>query len=247
MTTTNSINNTIKNNDYLVNLDTAGSASTSSVNHSDNTNTGSHAELRMETGGTSGGDPSIYFNVPSGADYSFGIDNSTTADDLVMTDSTSPSTANNIFRLYANGNRRLEKTPCVSFINTTASNVTGDGTTYTVSATTTYFDQNSDFNGTTTFTAPVTGKFLFSYGMSSLNWTNQTAQFGAIVTSNQTYNSMYYGFGEYGTSEQMNFNMAILADMDASDTATFQYTVSGGDKIIDLRTNFSPITILLAV
>ena len=234
MTTNNSINNTVTNNDFDVNLDTAGSSSVSSVVHSDNTNTVSHAELRLEVGGTSGGDPNIYFNIPSGSDYSLGIDNTVT-DDLVITDSTSPSTGNNIFRLYSDGNRRLEKNPAFYAENLSgASNVTGDGTVYTIVANNENFDQNNDFNGTTTFTAPVTGKYWFCLGFGTGPWGAQTGSQTQFVTSNQTYNSMVHGNITNGATDTLICSTEIFADMDALDTCTFTVAVSGSTKTISM-------------
>lgn len=55
-----------------------GSARDLIVNNTDNTNTSSHSRFLAQAGGTSGGDPYIRFNVPSGTipDWSVGSDNS---------------------------------------------------------------------------------------------------------------------------------------------------------------------------
>lgn len=231
MSSQNSINNTVKNNDFVVNLDAAGSSSISSVIHSDNTNSASHAELRCETGGASGGDPNIYFNIPSGSDYSLGIDNST-SDAFTITDGTTPSSGNNFFRLYATGNRRLEKTPAFfACRTTTASNVTGDGTTYTLVTEQTNFDQNSDYDNTSTFTAPVTGKYFLRLGNDTRSWGAQTDSVSQIVTSNQTYNFLYHGNIANNITNIFE-EAAVLTDMDAGDTYHITTKVSGGTKTI---------------
>mgnify|MGYP003632750017 CR=1 FL=1 len=55
---------------------TAGTRLSAYVNHTDNTNTGSHASLFAEVGGTSGGDPCSLYSIPGGTSWSAGVDNS---------------------------------------------------------------------------------------------------------------------------------------------------------------------------
>ena len=75
MVSQNAIGNTIADNDFSVNRATAGTTVKSSVNHSDNSNTASHASLEAISGGANGGDP--YIHLGTGVtEYSFGIDNS---------------------------------------------------------------------------------------------------------------------------------------------------------------------------
>ena len=229
MTTNNNINNTITNNDFDVKLATAGTSSTTEVAHSDNTNTGSNAELLVEVAGTSGGDPNIYFNIPSGSDYSLGIDNTVT-DDLVITDSTSPSSGNNFFRLYSDGNRRLEKTPAFIARRTTVSAAqTGDGTTYTIVTEQTDLDQNDDYNDSTTFTAPVAGKYFIKISFNTRSWATQTDSVAQMVTSNQTYNVLYHGNVKTGNDTNIE-EATVLTDFDSGDTFTVTVTISGGVK-----------------
>ena len=90
MVSQNSINNTVQDNDFSVNRATAGTTVESSVEHSDDTNTASHAKFLAEVGGTSGGDPHVNVNIPATQDYSLGIDN-TDADNLKITDGADPS------------------------------------------------------------------------------------------------------------------------------------------------------------
>lgn len=91
MVTQNSINNTVADNDFSVNRSTAGTIVESSVKHSDNTNAASNAEQLIQTGGSSGGDPYIRFNISAVQDFSIGIDNSV-GDDLKIGPNADPST-----------------------------------------------------------------------------------------------------------------------------------------------------------
>ena len=94
------------------------------------------------------------------------------------------------------------------------------------------FDQNADFNTTThTFTAPVTGKYLFAacVGLKAIPLNCQWI-FMRILTSNQGYNmSEETAKWDADTSNGFTtgFASSVLADMDAGDTAKvdiYQYT-----------------------
>jgi hypothetical protein len=62
--------------------------------NSDNTSGTSNAFVQAVVGGTSGGDPVIQTSISGGDTYSFGIDNSTTNDDFVISKSTTIGTGN---------------------------------------------------------------------------------------------------------------------------------------------------------
>ena len=121
-------------------------------------------------------------------------------------------------------------------------NVTGAGTTVTVNFTSEIFDQNSDYDGTNTFTAPVTGRYI-------LIWSMQMDQLDALATAGVmflvTSNRQYNGFrGNYGAlrnaSDSIAVSQSTFADMDASDTAFVRLAVSnmGGDTV-DTGASFS--------
>lgn len=109
-----------------------------------------------------------------------------------------------------------------------ASNVTGNGTSYTLGTTvdlTESFDQNSDFDATTgTFTAPVTGKYCLSMSAYINGTTIATAFIAQIATSNQTFTTQII---RSAVSADQNAPLTIFCDMDASDTATFIVASSG--------------------
>lgn len=116
--------------------------------------------------------------------------------------------------------------------------VTGDGTGYTVVYGTEKFDQDNNFDGTSTFTAPVTGKYLLSFTvfLQQIGVAHTSGSL-SIVTSNNTFTG---GFGSPAVnadaSGQLSLTVTTLADMDASDTATTQVTVSGSTKTVDVTT-----------
>jgi len=113
----------------------------------------------------------------------------------------------------------------------TRTNVTGDGTAYTLALDTEIFDQGGNF-ASNTFTAPVTGRYILSistyvFGQSALSDANLK-----IVTSNRTYYAEQFG-NTFGT-QGITFKGLVLADMDANDTVTCVVTMSGGTKVADV-------------
>lgn len=238
MTTNNAINNTVQNNDFSVNRSLAGTDVVSSVIHSDNTNTASNANLLAQTGGGSGGDPFIRFDIPSGQDYSIGIDNSD-SDSLKIQDDANPSTGNTLWKMTSAGERTMPLQPAFYAYNSAAqTNVTGTGVTYTVHFDSTVYDQNSDFNtGTYTFIAPVTGKYLLIASLKLEDVAaDETNVAIAIVTTNRSYRGSQFSPAAGKTSANIIVVTAnAIADMAASHSATVTiYAANGAGATIDL-------------
>jgi hypothetical protein len=121
----------------------------------------------------------------------------------------------------------------LAYLANTVNNITGDGTAYTVTYDTEVFDQNGDFNGTTTFTAPVTGKYQLSANLyyAGLAATNATSP--RIDTSNR---NLYLQRAKSGViNDGGNYSVigSFLIDMDAGDTAIVVMTAAGGTKVVD--------------
>ena len=241
MVSQNSINNTVSNADFSVNKSVAGSAVIASVNQTDNTNTSSNAELRVETGGTAGGDPFLRLNVSSGQDYSFGIDNSATLDPLKITDDADPSTGNILWQMDTNGIRSAPRQCAFSaYLATDDTNVTGNGTAYTLGTNTgltEIFDRGNVFTSGTTFTAPVTGKYSLIASVSLINIASGNNNLAFLVTSNRTYQLE----GNAASTEKSSTGayttcLKMLADLDISDTATVSINLTGvGGDTSDLE------------
>lgn len=115
-------------------------------------------------------------------------------------------------------------------------NVTGAGATYTVQFPNEVYDQNNNFNGTSTFNAPVTGKyylqvFLFLQGVTS----SHTSAFVRIDTSNRNYIVAFCDAGSLVDNfGQVTLMGSCVADMDASDTAIFRVRVANGAAVINI-------------
>jgi hypothetical protein len=126
-------------------------------------------------------------------------------------------------------------------------NVTGDGTAYTFTYTTELFDQNADFDGTSTFTAPVTGRYFVSVRAQwdSLTSSN-TAANHALISSNRTYSAIYQDAGATQVGGSLRVAYSMFVDMDASDTFTTTGGVSGTTAVVDVGGQATP-TVQLSV
>jgi len=111
-------------------------------------------------------------------------------------------------------------------------NVTGDGTVATIDFDTEVYDQNADFNGTTTFTSPVDGRYFISSelyaGSFAANHTGHTM----VSSSNRDYKLNSMRFIDCTSNGQISLYLASFIDMDAADVVTIELVVSGGAKAI---------------
>lgn len=121
------------------------------------------------------------------------------------------------------------------------SNVTGDNTLYTVVFGSEAFDQGGNFDGVS-YTAPVTGKHLLIARLEVGGITaNHLEAHSSIVTSNRTYRLDYIEAKSIDVSGILGgFGGSVIADMDASDTATVTIQVTQTDKTVDIRGGTSP-------
>jgi hypothetical protein len=212
---------------------TAATNRTLTISNTDDTDSGSSATLQLTTGGASAGDPAVKFTVTGTTNYSLGIDNSD-SDKLKISNSTALGTTDS-WVMTTSGERTMPLQPATLLDNTSTSNVTGDGTVYTISGTEIY-DQNSDFSSTT-WTAPVSGKYLFCSLISHVT-TNTSGADEFILSLVTTSRSYYFGIKPgrgrianfYGVNTALSSPAAVLVDMDAGDTAYATLQGSGGSK-----------------
>ena len=127
-----------------------------------------------------------------------------------------------------------------AYPNAIIANVTGDGTIYNIVYNVELFDQNGDFNlGTSTFTAPVTGKYYFSFS-TPVTGVGATHTFilSQLVTSSQIYTSNYMSPATPGgAGSAVNTFMSSASwcvSMTAGDTAFCRLLVAGGAKVVGL-------------
>ncbi|HCR19358.1 MAG TPA: hypothetical protein DIU35_17920 [Candidatus Latescibacteria bacterium] len=138
---------------------------------------------------------------------------------------------------------RVTKPTNVSFsltmASTAPSNVTGDGTQYTVVWNSEVYDTGSNCSSGV-FTAPVAGRYLLSancqvYGWSGAGATDFTI---TIATSNRNYNGYTLGDISEGASNGGHC-ISVVADMDADDTAHVILYGGGGSKTLSM--NYSAV------
>ena len=103
------------------------------------------------------------------------------------------------------------------------------------------FDQNSDFDTSNyTFTAPVTGRYQLQF-TGRFNDIDKAGNWVRVelVTSNRYYQGTLIDPGVFGFDPEYwsTFTIAVLADMDAGDTAFLQWGQSGGAAQADLDTD----------
>ena len=122
----------------------------------------------------------------------------------------------------------------------TQNNHSGDGTVYTITYATEIFDTGSDFDGTSTFTAPETGQYLVSVrhspgGLLSGHTENDLN----IVASNRTFShySNPYAMSHSAIGDYATLVSTTLVDMDASDTLTVTTDTAGSTKVVDIAAN----------
>ena len=115
-------------------------------------------------------------------------------------------------------------------------------TATTIDFETEVFDQGANFSSNT-FTAPVTGRYLFACMVYTRNLDIGTNYYQLqLVTSNRTYTA---GLGTSGYDADMlyfPFSVSILADMDFDDTAVLKMDVGSGGAnqlIVESQTYFS--------
>lgn len=220
---------------------TAGVNRTLTISNTDNTNSASAATLLLSVGGGSTtGDPSCTHVVSGISNYRVGPDNTVTSPSVDPFIISSNSNALNTF--YKTGeNVRPLQPAFLATLSATGSNVTGDGTEYTIAANSEVFDVSGDYDTSTyTFTAPVTGKYFFclEVRVGSLSDTF-TSGYARITTSNHVFKGNIADYGDENSAGQLQRGFQTVADMDASDTCTFTLTISGGTKILDITANIS--------
>jgi len=154
--------------------------------------------------------------------------------DIATTGGTFRIYDDNTERMRIDANGHITKPTQSAFNVQMSTNSAQSGSGIQPSFGTEHFDQNADFSGTT-FTAPVTGKYYLStivYGYYLDN--GASYYYLALTTSNRQYvkylytsafdeDMIYYGWG-----------IDVLADMDASDTATVFLGQVNGHSITQL-------------
>lgn len=220
-------------NDFTFTKSTSGATTTLTVSETSNT-ASSSAVILAQVAGSTAADSVYQATISGGQAWSWGLDNSD-SDSFVIAASSALGTTN-VMRVATTGEINYPLQSAFLAGSTLQSSVTGDGTTYTITYTSEIFDQNSDFDGTSTFTAPVTGRYQLSCNLCLGGLTaSHTNGICLISTSNRDYNVFTCAYGTIRNSgNAIRALGSILADMDAADTCTITIQVSGGTKVVNV-------------
>tara|TARA_A100001515_G_C4492057_1_gene183656 strand:+ start:42 stop:671 length:630 start_codon:yes stop_codon:yes gene_type:complete len=166
-------------------------------------------------------------------DFHIGLDDS--ADSLIIGKGSALGTTSNI---VIDENGHVTKPLQPAFAAKPASNqsdINAVDAYVTILFGTEIFDQNGDFAPSPygIFTAPVTGKYQLQVNLyvSDFDASADYLQLD-IVTSNRNYSALW----ETGSEDTyLTMNVVVLADMDASDTASVRIYQGGGGAQVDVR------------
>ena len=130
-------------------------------------------------------------------------------------------------------------------VGATVTNVTGDGTQYTIAFGAEEWDSNADFNtGTYTFTAPVAGRYLFTAGIAldDVGAAHTSGEARLVVSGDTWYQNLHDMGNVFNPNGNLYLNVVAIVNMAASDTATLGIQVSNGTKIVDVLGATYPYT-----
>lgn len=202
----------------------------------------SDATFSAIVGGTSAGDPYSHWVIPATRFYAAGIDNSDADTWKLNTDVSpvSPSTGSTLLAITSAGEITAPLQPAfLAYLPSSDLNVTGDSTNYvlgSITALTEVFDQNGDFNTNGTFTAPVTGRYMFVGAVAISGGTTITSLRSQFITSNRTSNIFPSGPLGAAVTAGAYPNTSLIVDMDAGDTCQLNIRgIDSGGKILDVN------------
>lgn len=182
------------------------------------------ASFSAIVGAGSTGDALFQWQIDASTGWTAGIDNNDSDTWKLGTGNSLPGTVN-VMNATTAGEVTFPTTP--AFLATHGvlqADVTGNNTYATCNFTTEVYDQNGDYDGTNTFTAPVSGRYFLCVSIYVNDAATATVSQVRITTSNRNYEPWINGGFVSG---QIVLTATVLADMDASDTATAQASISG--------------------
>jgi hypothetical protein len=115
----------------------------------------------------------------------------------------------------------------------TVSNVTGDGTVYTCQFNTENYDNGANF-ATNTFTAPVTGKYLFSSAMfvAAIGVAHTALTYNLVTSGGVSLSFVNLNPAPIANGTNLFLSGSAIVLLTAADTVTMQLTVSNSTKTI---------------
>jgi hypothetical protein len=207
------------------------------VTNKDNSSANSYANLEVKVGGSTAGDPQVHVTVQGGNSWAFGLDNSDNDSLYIGSTAASASLANPTIYATVGGLVKFPMTSAfLAYVNTVISNVTGDGTAYTIIYDTKNFDLATNFStGTGLFTAPISGRYLFTY-VSNLGSLSAGV---TVVISGFIINGTTLWRGEELPQDALTSTCgsgaSIMFNLSVNDTVGIQVQAMGGTKTANVR------------
>ncbi len=129
----------------------------------------------------------------------------------------------------------------VSVHTSSLSNVTGDGTEYTVLFNNSNYDQGSGYNsGTGIYTCPVTGKYLFTAALSLEGvLAAHTSSVIRIQVGGTPFIFIQNAFTSATPTGETTVRATQIMNCSANDQVTVRLTVSNGTKVVDIKAESS--------
>ena len=184
-------------------------------------------------------DNAINIGTASNTGRVVALGNSTGTSGLVLTSGSGNIAANTGLTVNSSGIAYNTKQPLFCAYNANQiTNVTGDGTNYTIAFDTTSINQGTVYNtGTHLFTAPLTANYMFIFvteliGPLLNTHTSVAITIGSTDAKNQFYRNPYKcGYGTYGA---YCIYASTIDHMTAADTANIMVQVTGGTKVVGI-------------
>lgn len=223
----NGINNT-------VGATISGATNTLTVTNGSNT-ASSAANCLITVGGSSSADPTLQHSISGVTTWTQGIDNS--ASDAFKLSASAALGTTDTFIMTTAGERTMPLQPSFrAYLSATQNNVTGDGTSYPIIFNTEIFDQNSDYDNTNgTFTAPVTGRYLFFVNIFCQGITAAMSSYDCSLYVNSVLNSRHKKFA--GSIAGDAVACSTIIPLTALDVVHVTVALGGGTKTADVLGN----------
>jgi len=211
----------------------SGVTNTFTVTNPSNTASSAARETIVVGGGTAG-DPTLNWNVSGVTNWEMGIDNSV-SDNLTISQGTALGT-NDTWRMNTSGYRTIPLQPrFMATRSANLANVTGDGTVYTAIFDNVITNISASYNNATgIFTAPITGFYFFSAGVSTVGGAPSFTSAGVyLVTTSNGVLGQNQNFSTVPNSGGgMNMLVSAFIPLTAGDTAKIAFNVAGGAKTV---------------
>lgn len=217
--------------DITLTSSTSGTTRTLLIDNTSNSASAS-AVVQARVAGALAGDPRLLLSIQGTTDWCV-KSNNVGSREYIVAHSTSGTTAQ--YQLIdTTGNVTTPSNSSVIAYNSAGTtSVTGDGTAVTVTLDSELADANGNF-ASNTFTAPVTSRYQANVAIGLIGLTaSHNACLIQLVTSNRTWLLWDFNVGAMrDVGNNLVLNCAVLVDMDANDTMTFNLDVIGGAKVV---------------